>query len=194
VDTLDEIDSAVDALRRAAPADRKAAGDRLITVMFRRIQHRARVMLGDYPRVQEQTGDLVSEVYFRLERAVRDPGVYDSLKTHQDCLRLVTYHLRFLLLDLARRVRQMSPLPSADLSAAETPHGSADSLAESLEETARLYEAMETLDPELRDVIEYVDLEGLTNVEVARRLGVNESTVRHRRERAKQALADKLGL
>ncbi len=90
MDTLDEIDSAVDALRRTAPADRKATGDRLITVMFRRIQRRARVMLGDYPRVQEQTGDVVSEVYFRLERAVRDPGVSDSLRTHQDCLRLVT--------------------------------------------------------------------------------------------------------
>lgn len=194
MDTLDEIDSAVDALKLAAPSDRKSVSDRLITAMFKRIQHRARVMLSDYPRVREHTGDLVSEVWFRLERAIQKPEVVDRLKTHQDCLRLVTYHMRFLLLDMARQVRQIASLPSADFAAIETPHTSDFTLAESLEETARLYEAMETLDPELRDVIEYVDLEGLTNVEVAKRLGINESTVRYRRERAKQALADKLNL
>lgn len=193
MDTLDEIDTALDAFRRAAPADRESAGNALITAMFRRIQNRASLMLGDYPRVQQETGDVVADVFFRLRKALNDPEVAGRLQTHQDCLRLVAFHLRLLLLDLARRVRQLAPLPSGDLTG-DTPAETPDEFAAGLEEQARLYEAVEGLEPELRVVIEYADLEGLTNVEVARRLGVNESTVRYRRERAKQALADKLGL
>jgi RNA polymerase sigma factor (sigma-70 family) len=189
VDSLDEIDSALDALKRAAPTDRKPYFDRLITAMYRRIENDAHLMLADYPRVKEQTGDLMFDVYKRLELAVNKPEVLDKMNGHKDCQGLWRLHLRWLLKDLARRIRPISPLQSD----AASPHPSVVTLADRMDKRVRLLEAIEELDPELREVIDYVDFEKLTYVEVAKRLGVNESTIRRRHERAKQALAEVLG-
>lgn len=147
-------------------------------------------MLGQFPDVSEGPTDIAHRLVLRLISSL-GKLTFDQ---PSDFLRLATWHLRRVLLDLARKRRPVT-LPAADRFApdplADQPVTTDDPLK--LAQWADFHAAVRQLNPKLRTVFGLIFYQGLRQDEVARLLGRSEKTVRRRWLEAKLALVNRFG-
>ena len=182
--TTRAIQSVLDRLRLTPndPALRKE----LITRSYDRLAVVARHLLGPaYRSRPEDTSGLLAEVYSRLDTALGAvmPG------SVREFLGLAALQMRRALIDLIRRERgrggrsEIRPLSNEEVS---LPSGS---VSDHADWRLELMEAVERLDGDEREVVDLLFFNGLTQLEAADLLGVDESTVKRRWARARVRLA-----
>ena len=138
-------------------------------------------------RDETEIPDLRQEIYVRLyERALR--GIPAQTKA------FLFMTARNLLIDKVRRSRVVCIEAVSEI---ETFEPTADDLtperiASAREELRRLQSALDLLPPRCREVVSLRKIEGLSQREVAARLGIREDTVEHHVGKAMRALADAL--
>lgn len=176
-------------LRRHAAGDPDARNAILVHSLDR-FKLIARRMLGQFPDVSEGPTDIAHRLVLRLISAL-DKLTFDR---PADFLRLATWHLRRVLLDLARRRRPVS-LPAGDPSAthplADRPATTDDPYKLAL--WADFHAAVRQLDPGPRMVFGLIFYQGMKQHEVVPLLGISEKTVRRRWLDAKLALLERFG-
>lgn len=185
MDSIDGVQSLLDRIRQGDDAARND----LIARSYERLRRLAATIFhGDFPRLQaaHATESVLHQALLRLVRAV------DELKpaTPRDYYQLAAQHLRWVLLDLARR------RPGA-VGGDEQPEPSAgDSTLDpaSLAEWTELHERIEQLPEKEREVTELLWYHGLTQNEAAQLLGVSERTVKSRWREARLKLGRLLGV
>lgn len=136
---------------------------------------------------QDEVTDLRQEVYAR---------VYDGgrrgrpLQTRP----FVFAAARNLLIDRARRARVVRIETVTDLEALHVPmdEAPADRRLIAREELKRLQEALDRLPPRCRQVVQMRKIEGVSQREVARRMGITEDTVERQVSNGVRALAEAL--
>ncbi len=143
-----------------------------------------------YPRLTRpplnlQSDEMLSAVVERLIKALREarPG------NVRQFFAIANQHMRWELNDLARRLdEQTRAMDVTDLIPA-----SPDSSQTQLSPIARrMYQAIDELPPDEREVFELVRIQGMTHPESAQILGVSEKTVQRRLARGLVLLAQKL--
>jgi RNA polymerase sigma-70 factor (ECF subfamily) len=138
------------------------------------------------PPLNLQTNELLGAVVERLLKALREARP----TTVRQFFALAAQHLRWELNDIARRL-DTQPTPEG-LGDGAVP-AAVDS-GSSLSPTARLiFEAIEKLPEDEREVFDLVHIQGLTETEAAAVLGVVARTVKRRLDRGIQLLTEQLG-
>jgi RNA polymerase sigma-70 factor (ECF subfamily) len=164
-----------------------AARDQMIEFACERVRRMASSMLRDHPAVGrwEQTDDVLQHVLIRLHRALADVKPQNV----RAFLGLAAQQIRWTLIDLARH--HMGPMgqgrhhhtagggKAAD-DRGQPLHTHADNEPRSLEEWTEFHECVAKLPDDEREVFDLLWYEGVTQVEAAEVLEVNERTVRRR--------------
>jgi RNA polymerase sigma-70 factor (ECF subfamily) len=165
------------------------AADELVRRTALRLERLARQMLRGYPvvRSQEQTADVLQESTLRLLAALREVTPASTRAFYA----LASQHIRFHLLDLARRFRRGVACPLSEHPDPVAP-GTGPEEADDLERWQSLHEAAEQLPDELREVFELRFYQGWEWSEIAGLLQVNERRARRCWLRAGIALGEKL--
>lgn len=136
-------------------------------------------------RDQSDIEDLVQEVYVRVFEAARKE-IPDKAKP------FLFTTARNLLINRVRDSRVVPMEAALDLDALgiaiDTPAPDQSLMAR--DELRRLREAIDSLPPRYRDVVVLRRIEDLSRTEVARRLGINETTVSEYLTKGMYALAD----
>jgi RNA polymerase sigma factor (sigma-70 family) len=151
-----------------------------------------------YPRLMKgpvnlRSEELLSAVVERLIKAMRE--VHPQTVRH--FFALANQHLRWELNDLARRLDEQARAVELRESIADTAPGSG--VAPGLDSEPgglnmrRILDAIERLPEEEREVFNLVRLQGMTNPEAGRVVGVSERTVRRRLNRGLLLLNQTLG-
>ena len=163
-------------------------------------EHRERVRRALVRLVGEaEADDLTQEVFVRVTRALPEFRGEASVATW--ILRIARGvgldHLRSRRHGEVKRTVSLTPVePEADSDAASVPEPREEAEAPRLlvrtEMSACVREYVERLAPEHRAVIGLKDLEGLSNPEIAARLGVSVDNAKIRLHRARQALRREL--
>ena len=182
------IDDPTTTLRRLI--DRLKNGDdtvrwELLERAFGRLQSLASQILGDFPRVKDdglwQTTEVAAEARVRLARALKEVRLTDK----QHFFRLAALKIRQLLLDLVRRLPRSKRGGQAD-----RPPGPPARPAHDYQDVlTRLLELLPGIPEEQYAVLDLQFSFGLNDREIAAALEVDESTVRRRRRRAREAIA-----
>jgi RNA polymerase sigma-70 factor (ECF subfamily) len=147
----------------------------------------ATLLFQSYPRLTQaptnlQTDEMLSAVVERLLKALREvrPG------NVRQFFGLACQHMRWELNDLARRLDEQ---PAAvELTDGQVP-AQASSGSYLTPEGHRILRAIEHLPEDQREAFDLVRIQGMTQTETARVLGVSVITVKRRLNRALQALA-----
>jgi RNA polymerase sigma factor (sigma-70 family) len=188
-ETTGEIQSWLDRLQ----SGHDAARDEVINHSCERLRKLARRMLRGYPRLRrwETTDDVLQNAMLRLHRSMA--GV--KPETTRDYLGLAATQIRRTLLDLTRH--HFGPEGAGgnhhtDGNDDEPAHQRATTQPENLDEWSALHEAVEALPDEEREVVGLLWYEGLTQIQAAHVLGVNERTIRRRWLSARCRLHDAL--
>lgn len=185
--------------------DRLQAGDEtaraeLIRAAQDRLERLARKMLRQFPDVRrwEQTGDVLQNALLRLDRALRDVAPDSSA----GFFKLAGTQMRRELIDLARHYRGAEGLghnhasgvrPGERESQGGIDVSDGSPSQADLDRWSAFHAAVEKL-PELdRQVFEMTYYLGLTQVEIGRRLVIDERTVRRRWQAASLRLNELLG-
>lgn len=144
-----------------------------------------------YPRLTRpplnlQSEEILSAVVERLMKAMREvrPG------TVRQFFALANKHMRWELNDLARRLDERTRAVDVDRIGPESPQASASQLSPVAH---RMFQAIDELPEEEREVFELVRIQGMTQVETARLLDISEKTVQRRLNRGIIVLTQKLG-
>jgi RNA polymerase sigma factor (sigma-70 family) len=191
-DSLLQIQTWIARLQAGDPGARDAllgaAGERL-----RQLAHR---MLQTYPRVHrwEQTDDVLQNALLRLYRTMKDVPP----QSVADFLRLAALNIRRELLDLSKHyygpqgqgAHHLSLGP--DQQSMPEPAGQSSLDPGSLTVWSEFHEQVERLPDEERAVFDLLWYQGLTQVEAAEVLGVNERTIKRRWQAARLKLHDAL--
>jgi RNA polymerase sigma-70 factor (ECF subfamily) len=178
--------------------DPKAKAD-LIQVAHDRLVILTRKLLGGFPQVRtlEETQSIFNEAFLRLDHAL------EELKptTVRQFMGLAALEIRRVLLDIVRKLRgrgrQQRP-KNVSLAGGPDPEKDIGANVEDPDTWRRLgllldlLEAIAKLPDDLREVVELIIFQGLTQREVAQVIGVHEDTVKRRWSRARVLLADKL--
>lgn len=147
----------------------------------------ARKLLRGFGSRPDETAGVVSEAYLKLHKALDDVRP----ATVRQFFALASLQMRRVLLDLARASGRRGKRVSADDSEngfdAPAPEG------EDRDLVSDLFAAIETLEPELRQVVDLLFFQGLTQAEAAQVLGVHEDTVKRWWAKARVKLARFLG-
>ncbi len=139
---------------------------------------------GAFPAVRD-LDDVVQESYLRIWHA----GAKQRIKSAKAFLFTVA---RRLALDSLRRERRISNVEIADLAelfACNSAQG-ADAAAILAEEVELLVEAIESLPPRCREVFVLRRLQGVSQKDIASRLGLSEQTVQVQAARGLQRCAE----
>ena len=150
----------------------------------------ARLLHRSYPRLTQpplnlQAEELLGVVTERLLKALREARP----ETVRQFFALANQHMRWELNDLARRLdEQPAPLELHE-GLVPAPDSSGSGLTPS---GRRMLEAIEGLPEDEREAFCLVRIQGLTQTEAARLLGVADSTVKRRLERGLRLLTKKL--
>jgi RNA polymerase sigma-70 factor (ECF subfamily) len=173
-------------LARMQEGDRSAA-DELIRRAGDRLTRLARQMLDTFPvvRSQEQTADVLQESTLRLLSALREVTPESTRAFYA----LASQHIRFHLLDLARRYRRGVPRSLDDCPQPTAPGTDARDI-DDLERWQALHEAVEKLTPDQREVFGLRFYQGWTWPEIAKLLQIDERTARRIWLRAAIALGE----
>jgi RNA polymerase sigma-70 factor (ECF subfamily) len=144
-----------------------------------------------------QSEEVLSAVVERLMKAMRSvrPG------NVRQFFALVNQHMRWELNDLARRLdaqqAMLVPLPdsfAADLADGPPSDGSQPGgTGPGGEATRRVLAAIDGLPEEEREVLNLVQVQGLTHAEAAAVIGVSSKTIQRRLNRSLLLLTDQLG-
>ncbi len=187
-----------------ANAGDAAAREKLIVVACERLRRLAHNMLaGDRLRRWEETDDVLQQALVRLHRDL------EKLRpaTVRDFLRLAAFQIRRVLVELARHYygprglganHASSPAGDTDSRGAvwDTPDSTASpSLLVCQEERwQKLYEAIDNLQKEEREVVELLHVHDLTQDQAAQVIGVDVRTVQRRWQKARLRLAEQTGI
>jgi len=144
-----------------------------------------------YPRLTQpplnlQAEELLSAVAERLLKAMREVRP----QTVRQFFALANQHMRWELNDLARRLDEQ---PAAVVLREGLVPGPASSGSGLTPDGLRMLEAIGALPPDEREVFDLVRVQGMTQTEAARVLGVAPVTVKRRLNRGLRLLTEKLG-
>jgi RNA polymerase sigma-70 factor (ECF subfamily) len=144
-----------------------------------------------YPRLTRpptnlQTDELLGAVVERLLKALREARPTNV----RQFFALACQHMRWELNDLARRLDQQPTVMELHDESVPAP-GSSDSVLTS--DSRRILEAIDRLPEGEREAFDLVRIQGMSQAEAARLLGVSVMTTRRRLSRGLQLLAATLG-
>src|SRR5438445_9189453 len=144
-----------------------------------------------YPRLTRpplnlQTGEMLGAVVERLLKAMREarPG------NVRQFFALACQHMRWELNDLARRLDEQPAAVDLDDRLVPAPASSSSGLTP---DGRRMLAAIDALPPDESEAFDLVRIQGMTQTEAARVLGVSVMTVKRRLNRGLQTLAAALG-
>jgi RNA polymerase sigma factor (sigma-70 family) len=196
--SIDEISRWVARLH----AGEHGARDRLLECAFERLDHLARQMLFDFPRVArwEEASDVRQAALIRLSRALDD----SPPATLRDFLRLAACQIRRELIDLARHYQgplgldrhQCGEIQRTFNSSGRVPPGAEPS--DSTHEPSRLaawtelHERIASLSECDRETFDLLWYQGLTQAQAAALIGVDQRTVQRRWQAARLRLHEDL--
>lgn len=150
-----------------------AAKGRLIALAERRLMVLARKLLRGFTTRPEETAGVVSEAYLKLHKAL------DEVRpaTVRQFFGLASLQMRRVLLDLARgsRRRGRKRVTTDD---SDNPIDVAAPEGEDRDAVADLFAAIDKLDDELKEVVNLLFFQGLTQAEAGQVLDVHEDTVK----------------
>lgn len=132
-----------------------------------------------------ERADLRQEVYARVYEAARE-----RLPDNAQAFVLAT--ARNLLIDRARRSQVVSIEAYAELADLATDELTPDRHASGRAELRRMVDALEALPPRCREVVVLRKVDGLSQREVADRMGITEDTVEKQIAKGMRAIADAL--
>jgi RNA polymerase sigma-70 factor (ECF subfamily) len=150
----------------------------------------ATLLYRSYPRLTQpplnlQADDLLSAVTERLIKALREARP----QTVRQFFALAAQHMRWELNDLARRLDEQPAAVELREERVPAPRSSGSGLTPN---SRRMLEAIENLPEEEREAFCLVRVQGMTQTEAARLLGVAVSTVKRRLERGLRLLTKQL--
>jgi RNA polymerase sigma factor (sigma-70 family) len=177
----------------ALPGD--ASAEPIIRDLIDRAVRRLRLLCTNllhrsYPRLTQpplnlQTDELLSGVVERLLVALRKVRP----ATVRQFFALANQHLRWELNDLAHRLDRQ-PVPAALVEEGIAASPNSDSCL--TPDGRRMWEAIDGLPEDEREVFDLVRIQGLTHGEAAGLVGVSEKTVQRRLNRARLLLTERL--
>lgn len=174
-------------LNQFLAGDPQAKG-RLIALAVRRLEVLARKLLRGFSTRPEETAGVVNESYLKLHKAL------DEVKpaTVRQFFGLASLQMRRVLLDLARAGkrrggRRVSLDESGNAIDVPAPEG------EDRDDVRDLFDAIDRLDEELKEVVHLIFFQGLTQAEAGQVLGVHEDTVKRKWAKARVLLVKHLG-
>jgi RNA polymerase sigma factor (sigma-70 family) len=177
--------------------DRFVAGEaqakaELIRISEERLLLLTRSLLRGFPRAREldDTTGIFSESYLRLHTAL------DEIKptTVRQFLGLAALEIRRVLLDLVRKLKGRGGLKRPDAVALDgldsrvVPSGRSSAGAP-WDVVEDLYNAIDRLDEDLKEIVMLLYFQGLTQFEAGQLLGVHEDTIKRRWAKARVILA-----
>ncbi len=150
----------------------------------------ATLLYRSYPRLAQpplnlQAEELLSAVTERLLKAMREVRP----QTVRQFFALANQHMRWELNDLARRLDEQPSAVGLESDLVPAPSSSASGLTT---DGRRMLEAIDSLPEDEREVFGLVRVQGITQTEAARVLGVSAVTVKRRLNRGLRLLSDKL--
>jgi RNA polymerase sigma-70 factor (ECF subfamily) len=150
----------------------------------------ATLLYRSYPRLTQpplnlQVDELLGAVAERLLKALRQARP----ATVRQFFALANQHMRWELNDLARRLDEQPPAVELSEGLVPAPASSGSGLSPS---GRRMLEAIEQLPGDEREVFGLVRVQGMTQVEAARVLGVAPVTVKRRLNRGLRLLSEQL--
>ena len=164
----------------------------LLDRAVRRLHHLCAALLHrGYPRLTRpplnlQTDEMLSAVVERLLKALREARPANV----RQFFALAGQHMRWELNDLARRLDEQPAAVDLGDRLVPAPASSGSGLTP---DGRRMLAAIDALPPDEREAFDLVRIQGMTQTEVARVLGVSVMTVKRRLNRGLQALAAALG-
>lgn len=190
-------DDPLDALVARHAAGDAAARAALLALASERLLSLVRQHLRNFPAVRrwEQTDDVLQGVLMRLDRALADTILRDARHFYA----LSSTLIRRELIDLKRHyygpegsgAHHHTAFPAADDTPRPTPVdiAASDTLdPQRLADWTDFHRSVETLPPELREVVDLLWYQGLTQDEAAARLNVASKTVSRRWREARIVL------
>lgn len=149
------------------------------------------LLFRSYPRLTRpplnlQPDEMLSAVVERLIKAMREV----KPTTTREFFGLATRHMRWELNDLARRLDEQVKAVELSDGALAAPASSGSVLSPN---ARRMFEAIDSLPDEEREVFDLIRIQGLPQTEVAEMLGVATKTVQRRLNRGLVLLAERLG-
>lgn len=196
--TTQQIQRVLERLLVDAPSRDRVVNE-LVTHAFVRLEILARRMLRGFPKLRDETGDLLAAAYPRIARALHDDQVLTRMKTPQDFFNLAAVQMRRELIDLSRCYGRRNEQvgfggSSTDASAAPQIVPTDETYApDRLAQWSEFHEQVEHLPDAEREVFTHVWYHDLPYVEAAEILGCDERTVRRRYQSARRMLFDRLG-
>ena len=163
----------------------------LLDRAVRRLHQLCATMLHrSYPRLTQpplnlQADELLSSVAERLLKALREIHP----RTVRQFFALANQHMRWELNDLARRLDEQPAAVELQEGLVPAPAGSGSGLTP---DSRRMLEAIDELPAEEREAFDLVRVQGLTQAEAAKLLGVAPVTVKRRLTRGLRLLTEKL--
>jgi RNA polymerase sigma factor (sigma-70 family) len=139
-----------------------------------------------YPPLNMQADELLSAVAERLLKAMREVRPH----TVRQFFALANQHMRWELNDLARRLDEQPAAVELREGLVPEPVSSGSGLTP---DGLRMLDAIGGLPPDEREVFDLVRVQGMTQTEAARVLGVAAVTVKRRLNRGLRLLTEKLG-
>ncbi len=186
--TTKQLQNLINRLKCADESTRDAARWELVERAYGRLRGLASQILGDFPRVKEdglwQTTEVAAEVRVRLAEALREVQLTDT----KHFFRLAAQKIRWLLLDLVRRLPRNERSNREDPALAR-PAGPAHDYQDVL---TRLLEVLQELPEEQYVILDLESAFGFNDREIAAALDVDESTVRRRRRPAYETISKDL--
>jgi RNA polymerase sigma factor (sigma-70 family) len=156
--------------------------------LLRHAQHRLEVlihrMLRRFPNINERTGDVLTGVMVRMDRAVQRT----QLSTTRDYFNLAAFHIRLELLDIAKQ-RQLVPMPGSDNSLEAPQQDDPGALAI----WAEIHQWIGALPKDEAELWNHLWYNGLTQDEVAGLLEMPRTTMRRRWQATRLRFMDRFG-
>lgn len=175
-----------------AALDKFLAGDQaakkeLVNRSCERLMVLARKLLRGFASGPDETAAIVSEAYLKLHDAL------DEVRptTVRQYFGLASLQMRRVLIDMVRASRRRPEVVNEGSGQFEPPDGSKDG-SDWAALVIDLYDAIDALDDELKEVVMLHYFQGLSQIEVAELLDVHEATIKRRWAEARKALAGKL--
>jgi RNA polymerase sigma-70 factor (ECF subfamily) len=143
-----------------------------------------------YPRLTQaplnlQTDEMLSALVERLLKALREARPTNV----RQFFALASQHMRWELNDIARRLDNQAPAVQVDEEMVSAPYSSDSVLSPN---ARRILEAIECLPEDEREAFDLVRIQGMSQAEAARVLGVSAMTVNRRLSRSLQLLTTTL--
>jgi RNA polymerase sigma-70 factor (ECF subfamily) len=190
--TMDSLDSVHILLDRLRTGDDAARNELFAKTYDQLLRLAGTIFQTDFPRLlrSHDAESILHQALPRLIRALAELGPVAP----RDYFRIAAQHMRWVLLDLARRRREVllypSPPDEAGTGSKVNPVDAGDTTFDpvGLAEWAELHRQIEQLPEKEREVTELLWYHGLTQAEAARLLDVSERTVKSRWREARMKL------